>query len=192
MRITTLQEIKQLARNAYSRLWESARVYGRDVKLYLHWTAGHYDQTFYDYHINITGDGQVCISTENFADVLAATYMRNSGSIAIALCGAYGAIDENRLGAEPPTEAQLNAIAQVVCVLADALDLTIDRAHVMTHAEAADNLDGIYVCDPYGPDSTCERWDLLVVHEGDTRWSGGDIIRGNANFYRAQGLLSNI
>ena len=80
-------------------------------------------------------------------------------------------------------------MAQVVCVLADALDLTIDLQRVMTHAEAADNKDGIYPHDPYGPDSTVERWDLLVVREGAARWSGGNEMRGNANWYRGQGLL---
>jgi len=56
----------------------------------------------------------------------------------------------------------------------------------MTHAEAADNMDGEYPCDPYGPNSTCERWDLLVVYEGDQPWSGGDIIRSKAKFYAEQ------
>ena len=96
------------------------------------------------------------------------------------------------MGAYPPTEAQLNAIAQVVCVLADALDLTIDLQRVMTHAEAADNKDGLWCHDPYGPDATVERWDLLVLREGSPRWSGGDELRGNANFYRAQGLLKDV
>ena len=76
--------------------------------------------------------------------------------------------------------------------MADALDLTIDLQRVMTHAEAADNKDGLWCHDPYGPDSTVERWDLLVVHEGEERWSGGDVLRGNANWYRAQGLMRDI
>lgn len=194
MRIATLQEIKQLARAAYSDLWSAAQAYGRDVKIYAHWTAGHYDQLFDDYHININGDGQVFISTENFADVKAATYMRNTGSIAVTLCAAYNnSLGQYAdLGPEPPTDLQLNALAQVTCVLADALDLTIDLQHVMTHSEAADNLDGIYVCDSYGPNATCERWDLYVTHECDKPYSGGDIIRGNANYYRAHGLLANM
>lgn len=192
MREVTLQELKQLARDAYHDLWAGAKSMGRDVKLYLHWTAGTYDQTFDEYHINITGDGRVWVSTENLAEVKAATYMRNTGSVAITLCCALDAVSENNLGTYPPTEAQINAMAQVVCVLADALDLTIDLQRVMTHAEAADNKDGYPACAPYGPDTTVERWDLLVVHEGDARWSGGDVLRGNANWYRAQGLMREV
>ena len=32
---------------------------GKINKIYIHWTAGHYNQTFGDYHINITGDGSI-------------------------------------------------------------------------------------------------------------------------------------
>lgn len=169
MREVTLQELKQLARESYHDLWAGAKSMGRDVKLYLHWTAGSYDQLFDEYHISITGDGRVWVSTDNLAEVKAATYRRNTGSVTIALCCALDAVGENDLGPCPPTEAQINAMAQVVCVLADALDLTIDLQRVMTHAEAADNKDGEWCHEPYGPDSTVERWDLLVVHEGDER-----------------------
>lgn len=189
MKEVTLQELKQMARVAYNDLWAGARNMGRDVKLYLHWTGGGYNAKYDDYHINITGDGCVWVSTDNLADIKDATYMRNTGSVAITLCCAIDANSENNLGPCPPTEAQINAMAQVVCVLADALDLTIDLQRVMTHAEAADNRDGIYPHEPYGPDHTVERWDLLVVREGAERWSGGDEMRGNANWYRGQGLL---
>lgn len=192
MKEVTLQELKQMARVAYNDLWAGARNMGRDVKLYLHWTGGGYNAKYDDYHINITGDGCVWVSTDNLADIKDATYMRNTGSVAITLCCAIDANSENNLGPCPPTEAQLNAIAQVVCVLADALDLTIDLQRVMTHAEAADNKDGLWCHDPYGPDATVERWDLLVLREGSPRWSGGDELRGNANFYRAQGLLKDV
>ena len=192
MREVMLQELKQMARAAYNDLWDDARSMGRDVKLYLHWTAGNYEQTFSEYHVNITGDGRVFVSTNNLAEVKAATYMRNTGSIAIALCCAVDATGDFNLGPCPPTDAQLNAVAQVVCVLSDALDLTIDLQRVMTHAEAADNKDGLWCHEPYGPDSTVERWDLFVVREGDARWSGGDVLRGNANWYRAQGLMRDV
>lgn len=192
MREVTLQELKQLARESYHDLWAGAKSMGRDVKLYLHWTAGSYDQLFDEYHVSITGDGRVWVSTDNLAEVKAATYRRNTGSVAIALCCALDAVGENDLGPCPPTEPQINAMAQVVCVLADALDLTIDLQRVMTHAEAADNKDGEWCHESYGPDSTVERWDLLVVHEGDERWSGGDVIRGNANWYRGQDLMREI
>lgn len=191
MREVTLQELKQLARDAYWDLWNGARSLDRDVKLYLHWTAARYDQTFDEYHVNITGDGQVYVSTDNLAEVKSATYRRNTGSIAITLCCAYDAVGPDDLGPYPPTEAQINAAAQVICVLADALDLTIDLDRVMTHAEAADNEDGLNTHEDYGPDSTCERWDLWVLRQGEEPGTGGQQMRGNANWYRGQGLLKN-
>ena len=192
MREVTLEEIKNLAREAYWDLWNGARSMGRDVKLYIHWTGGRYNQTFDEYHVNITGDGRVFVSTNDLAEVKNATYRRNTGSIAITLCCAYDATGPDNLGPYPPTEAQINAVSQVICILADALDLTIDIDRVMTHAEAADNLDGLYTHDDYGPDSTCERWDLWVLREGEEPGTGGKQIRGNANYYRHHKLLANV
>lgn len=47
MREITLQELAALAENAK----------GEIRRIYLHWTAGHYNNTYDDYHLNITGDG---------------------------------------------------------------------------------------------------------------------------------------
>ena len=192
MREVMLHELKALAKAAYWDLWNGARSLDRDVKLYIHWTAARYNQTFDEYHVNITGDGRVFVSTNDLAEVKNATYRRNTGSIAITLCCAYDATGPDNLGPYPPTEAQINAVSQVVCVLADALDLTIDADRVMTHAEAADNIDGLYTHDDYGPDSTCERWDLWVLREGEEPGTGGQQIRGNANYYRHHQLLANV
>ena len=49
MREITLQELAALAENAK----------GEIRRIYLHWTAGHYNNTYDDYHLNITGDGTV-------------------------------------------------------------------------------------------------------------------------------------
>lgn len=92
------------------------------------------------------------------------------------------------LGNYPPTSAQIECMAQVVAVIAAALDIPIDLPHVMTHAEAADNLDGLYPCDPYGPAHTCERWDLAVVSEDEDWMTGGNTVRGKALFYQQQGV----
>ena len=192
MREVMLHELKALAKAAYWDLWNGARSLDRDVKLYIHWTAARYNQTFDEYHVNITGDGRVFVSTNDLAEVKNATYRRNTGSIAITLCCAYDATGPDNLGPYPPTEAQINAVSQVICVLADALDLTIDADRVMTHAEAADNIDGLYTHDDYGPDSTCERWDLWVLREGEEPGTGGQQIRGNANYYRHHQLLANV
>jgi len=194
MRKVTLKQIEALALDAKYRLWYLARQNGRDVKLYLHWTVGHYNQFFDDYHINIAGDGSYHIATEDFAQVLAHTWRRNSGSVGISLCCAVGATSSG-LGSEPPTEAQIESMARVIAVLADALDLTIDVERVMTHGEAADNEDGIYPHDAYGPKTTCEKWDLEYLGTSESPrynpWAtdgsrGGDVLRGKAAWYRKE------
>lgn len=179
MRRVTLQELKQLTLQAKNSLWTAAQSCDRDVKIYLHWSAGHYGQFFDDYHINIDKDGSVYVSTNDLAAVLAHTWHRNSGAIGVSLAACYGATTQN-WGPEPPTIEQVEAMAQVVCILADALDLTIDSDRIMTHAEAA-NQDG------YGPLQTWERWDLWML-PGVPAGDGGNIIRGKANWYRKNGI----
>ena len=122
----------------------------------------------------------------------AATYLRNSGSVSIALLGCVDATTED-LGAEPPTAAQIEAMAMAAAALADGLWLTIDKERVLTHGEAADNEDGVRVHAPYGPRTTCERWDLEYLGTAEspafTPWAedgtrGGDALRGKAEWYR--------
>lgn len=189
-----LEDLKQLALAAKNDLWEQARGYGRDVKLYLHWSAGHYGQFFSDYHLNIDEDGSVYASTDNLAELKTHTYRRNSGAIGISLSCCYRATT-NDLGPEPPTSEQIEAMAQVVAVLCKALDLTVDRLRVMTHAEAANNLDGInpgyedngYPDGKYGPGYSCERWDLWFL-PGVAKGEGGNVLRGKAAWYQQNGV----
>ena len=61
---------------------------GKIKHIYLHWTAGRYDQFFDDYHLNIDGDGKVYRTCTNLDERKAHTYQRNSGSIGID-CNAY-------------------------------------------------------------------------------------------------------
>lgn len=194
MRQITLEELEQLAADAREDIWRKAEVCGREPKIYLHWSAGHYGQFFPDYHVNIDADGTLYASTDDLSDILAHTYRRNSGAVGISLaCCAYATSTD--LGDEPPTGAQIEAMAQVIVAVADALWLTIDKAHVMTHGEAADNEDGLDPHDEYGPRSTCERWDLEYLGTDESPkfdpWAedgsrGGDVLRGKANWYRAQ------
>jgi ribonuclease HI len=196
MRKVTLAELNQLALQAKNNLWDQAQSIDRDVKLYLHWSAGHYGQFFDEYHINIDQDGSIYVSTDNLAVVKSHTYKRNTGAIGIALACCYNATTNN-LGPEPPTSAQIESMAQVVAVLSKALDLTIDSYRVMTHAEAANNLDGLnpnyedngYPDGKYGPEFSCERWDLWLLKTGDVPGSGGNIIRGKGIWYQQQGGL---
>lgn len=91
MKRVTLKDIRTMAEAARQQLWAEARDMQRDVKLYLHWSAGRYGQKFGDYHINIDEDGSLWASTEDFAETLAHTWKRNTGSIGITLCCCYGA-----------------------------------------------------------------------------------------------------
>lgn len=177
MKLITLQDVKKLAIAAK----------GKVSKIYVHWTAGRYQQYFEDYHFNIGGNGELMVTTNDLAEKKNHTYHRNTGAVGIALACCLDAVGEHNLGSYPPTTAQIECMAQVLAVLCKYLDIPCDVQHVMTHAEAADNKDGSYPHDPYGPDTTCERWDGLVWIQGDRRWSGGDLMRGKANWY-AQNL----
>ena len=102
------------------------------------------------------------------------------------------------LGDEPPTEAQIESMAQCIEAVATGLGLTIDKSHVMTHGEAASNEDGLSPHLPYS-------WWNDGYNDGDTRGDleylgteespsynpyatdgsrGGDVLRGKANWYR--------
>ena len=195
-RKVTLKEIYQMGRDSYDSLWSTAKRYGRDVKLYLHWSSGHYNSIFDDYHINITGDGTL-YCTGDLDECKAHTWRRNRGSVGISLCCAYKATSNN-IGPEPPTEIQINQMARVIAVLANALDLTIDKYRVLTHGEAADNYDeytGAYESNEvYGPVyGDCERWDLQYLGTDESPKflksytdpaTGGNVLRGKANWYR--------
>lgn len=196
----TLGEIRDLAYAAKDNIWNKARSLDRDVKIYLHWSAGRYDQIFDDYHINITGDGGIYATTEDFSETLAHTWKRNTGAFGISLCCCY-LCTSNDLGPYAPTEQQIDFMAQVGCVVADAWDLTIDLPRIMTHGEAADNEDGLNIHEDYGPKNGCERWDLEFLGiENSTYFNpyatdgsrGGDILRGKMNWYRFEKKLSSL
>ena len=194
MREVTLEELSTMASDAREAIWSLAQDYGREPKIYLHWTAGHYHQKFDDYHVNIDQDGRIFVSTDDLSDVLAHTWRRNSGSVGITLDCCAGATSED-LGDEPPTAKQIEAMAQCIQVVADALWLTIDMKHVMTHGEAADNVDGLNAHEDYGPQSIVERWDLqflgtdespVYTADYDDPATGGNVLRGKALWYKNQ------
>ena len=196
VRRVTCAELRELAAAYRPALCYAAARCARETRLYLHWTAGHYGQFFADYHVQVDADGGIYVIGDGVLDdLLAATYLRNSGSISVALLGCVDATTES-LGSEPPTAAQIEAMAQSATALADGLWLTIDKERILTHGEAADNEDGVRTHAPYGPRTTCERWDLEylgteespVFHpwaEDGTR--GGDVLRGKAQYYREHG-----
>lgn len=154
-------------------------------KIYLHWSAGRYNQSFDDYHINILGDGRIDLTCKLFSDLKSHTWKRNSGAIGISLSAMYNGKPDN-FGQYPPTPAQIETLAQVVAKLCVEIGLPINSNTVMTHAEAADNLDGLDTYEPYGPNTTWERWDLWKLSENDEPYSGGNIVRGKAIYYAKQ------
>lgn len=171
MHIIDLADLCQMARKAR----------GEIDRIFLHWSAGHYGQPFSDYHINIDKEGELYTDAQSLTDLLAHTWHQNSGSIGVSmLCCAFATSED--LGPEPPTDMQIECMAQVVGILCRELELPISYDHVRTHAEQA-NIDG------YGPDTTWERWDLWLLHNGDEPGSGGDIIRGKAIYYLNRELL---
>lgn len=194
MRKIDLDELRQMAKDSRDSLRSAADSVGRSVKVYLHWSAGHYGQFFDDYHINIDQDGSIYASTDDLSEVLAHTYHRNTGAVGVSMACCAGATS-NDLGDESPTTAQIDAMAKVVMVLCDEFGLEINKDNVMTHGEAADNIDGIYASEPYGCQSTCERWDLqfLATKESsayttdyDDPSTGGNVIRGKAIWWSQQ------
>lgn len=187
-----LETIRTAALEAKDNIWAAARSMGRDPKIYLHWTAGAYHTTYRDYHVCISGDGEV-IQTREITDIVSATWHRNTGSISLALCCAYDATPDD-LGSYPPTDIQIEAMAQIIAVIANALNIPIDIRHVLTHGEAADNEDGEAITEAYAvwsdpqPADGDTRWDLAILHPGDAWRSGGDILRGKALYYQREGL----
>ena len=197
MKQVTLEELKHIAENSREDIWALAKKYGREPKIFLHWTGMHYGQQFSDYHINIDKDGEIYVSTDDFSEIKNHTWRRNSGAVGIALDCAYGA-GSSWLGNEPPTEKQIEAMAQVIAVVASALWLTIDKQHVLTHGEAANNEDGDWSChnpyawwnDSYGDGDTRGDLEYLGTEESPSYnpyatdgSRGGDVLRGKGIYY---------
>ena len=193
MQRVTPAELEELAGQYRENIQAAAEYIGRETKVYLHWSAGHYGQFWSDYHVQIDKDGEIYVIADGeLDDVLAATWKRNTGSVSICMLGCYGATTNN-LGQESPTPLQIDGMAQAIAALCSGLWLTIDKQRVMTHGEAADNEDGIEPHEAYGPRTTCERWDLEYLGTLESPkfhpWSmdggrGGDVLRGKANWYR--------
>jgi hypothetical protein len=134
-----------------------------------HWSAGKWNPNHIDladYHILVLRDGSYLIR-DDFAEKLAHTWQRNTGNIGIAFAGCFGATTSD-LGEYAPTEEQISAMAAAVKAICEELGESVDI--FKTHAEWADE-------DDYGPATTCERWDLWFLRNGDPHGSGGDEIR---------------
>jgi hypothetical protein len=129
---------------------------------YIHWSAAYRNQNWPEYHIVITeDDGKVSVhhNASVLEDMYNHTYKRNSNSFAVCVGSMYKATTNN-FGAEAPTPSQLKALVlelSAVCV-----KYKIPVGNILSHAEAADNLDGRTDLECYGPKHGCERWDFWV------------------------------
>ena len=169
---------------------------GHAPQIILHWSAGKYYQIFKEYHISIDGTG-VLHQTHELKDIVNATYKHNTGTISICLCCAYGATPDN-LGDYPPNSRQIETLSRMIAIFADVMGVEIDKYHVLTHGEVADNEDGTNFYEPYGPKTTCERWDLEFLGTSEsnvfnpfdeTGKRGGDVLRGKAIWYLNNGNI---
>ena len=197
MRQINYDELKQLIINSKDNLKQDADSVGRDIKLYLHWSAGHYGSFFNDYHINIDKNGELYTSVDDLSEVLSHTYRRNTGSIGIALACCAGATSSD-LGSEPPTNEQIDAMAKSCAIILKELGISsseVTTQYIMTHGEAADNIDGIEASEQYGPQSTVERWDLQFLGTSESpvyttnynnSATGGNVLRGKIIWYMQQ------
>ncbi|MCE1245618.1 MAG: N-acetylmuramoyl-L-alanine amidase [Firmicutes bacterium] len=148
-----------------------------------HWTAGRYDQTFSDYHYNVTfepqsGRANIVKTCSSDDDKKHHTWNRNNERIGISLCCAYQATSAN-LGNYPPTDAQIEAAAALAGKLAHIYSIKEDE--IKTHAEWA-------FVDGYGPGSGDPetRWDLWIPN-----WKGkgknlSQVIRDKSLWYKEQ------
>lgn len=149
--------------------------FGQIDRFYLHWTAGTYTAVYPDYHLSILGNGEILAPALDLTTRLAHTWQRNSRAVGIALCCAQDATPHH-LGDFPPSLVQVEALCRSTAILLDTLKLPVSFDTVRTHAEQAD-LDG------YGPDTTCERWDLWMLSDGGLPGSGGPLLRGKIRYY---------
>lgn len=168
-----LEEIKQAARDAH----------GCIDNVFLHWSADRYGRVYGEYHLSIDYDGRI-YAPDNDLDLLkhrSHTWLRNSGSVGIALTGCYDAEANGgkdcEFGSQPPTPAQIEAMAIVVAIICKYAGVSI--RDVYTHCEIA-SIDG------YGPGSGDPetKWDLWYLPDFDDQMKpGGEVLRGKAVWY---------
>ena len=190
----SVDDLRTLAQMSKKSIWAQAQGVGREPKIYLHWSAGRYGQFWDGYHVQIDGDGKVYVYGD-LDDVLSHTWKRNTGSIGITLACGYGMDTRGNIGECPPTGEQIERMADAIAATSKGLGVPIDKEHVLTHGEAADNEDGIVCHEEYGPKTTCERWDLEYLGTEESPefnpWAtdgsrGGDVLRGKAIWYAEQ------
>ena len=196
MRQVTLDELARVAAASREDLWAAARSAGRNHPLIvLHWSAGWYE-SFYpeDYHVQVGEHGEIYLSDDDLSEVKPHTENLNRGSIGVSLCCCAGATTED-LGEAPPTNDQIEIMAQIIATLCAELWLSIRKDIVATHGEFADDPEYYDEEDMYGPNNDCYRWDLQYLGTDESPYytadhsdphTGGNVLRGKAEWYRAE------
>ena len=134
MQRVTPAELEDLAGRYRENIQAAAEYVGRETKVYLHWSAGHYGQFWDDYHVQIDKDGEIyVIGDGELDDVLEATYRRNSGSVSICILGCLDA-NPNNLGQESPTPLQIDGMAQAIAALVNSAPGALDTLQELARA----------------------------------------------------------
>ena len=133
--------------------------------VYLHWTAGDYEQTYAAYHYCIVlRDGVPAVVATHpveanardlrtvYDDYAAHVAGRNSFAIGVAICGMRDATPHD-FGPFPLRDDMLELACAHVAKMCETYGIAIDAAHVRTHAEAA-------VDDGYFGTGEDRRWDI--------------------------------
>jgi len=166
---------------------------GKDTQIYLHWTAGNYNDASksYGYHTIFGGDGSV-YRNKDYDVTGKHTEGKNGNSVGLSLAAMAGATPNN-FGSKPVTHEQLNQMSAEAARLAIKWgwgEGDIDK-NIWTHAEAGSGYDprglaghadsdGDGQPDNYGPTAwggLGARWDLWMIKQGGKPGSGGPIIR---------------
>lgn len=121
-------------------------------RIIMHWTAGKHEATPLDmehYHYLVEGGGIIIPGLfdpeanehPKPGEYAAHTLNCNSGSIGVAVCGMFRAVQRPFfLGIAPLTVRQVNVFVDLVARLARQYSITIARDTVLTHAEVQPTL----------------------------------------------------
>jgi hypothetical protein len=165
--------------------WQPRFPPGRIERIYLHWSAGDYETVYPAYHYCIALHDGVPIVVEthdlraNMRDAFASdasyaqhTYRRNANAAGLSIMGMRDARPQD-FGAFPLVQSTVEALGVVAAAIARAYAISIDAAHVLTHAEAA-IVDGYF-----GAEGDEQRWDIArlrpspdLLTEGEAHFTG--------------------
>lgn len=160
---------------------------GRDKKLYLHWTAGGYNDPIGGYHSVITGDGKVHRKID-YNKTGNHTESRNQNSVGLAVAAMREVPKGSGKYTDWPKPVQIDRLVEESAKITKAWgwkpsDININK--VMTHGEAGSGKDGYLPAvsrRPYNYGPTVwggdgSRWDLDMLSPSQKIGDGGRQIR---------------